>query len=219
MLLVILSFHFVYFNFPKLVSDGVESNPGPNINGIGIYENLKYEIIGLKESVFAICYSAQKSVSVWEKIDIYFILQYQSDNFDRIPMNRNFSIDELPKFVKIHDHIFEVQKIWHHFNIFKNISDLSIYHNTLTTCEIGDGAVLIYKGSSTAVIWEKKLTSVFKPYIDLNLKLRAVHLKFESIGAVRNFARNFFIEQVVPYGSDEYSIAYFKISAIEPNIV
>ena len=29
---------------------------------------------------------------------------------------------------------------------------------------------------------------------------------------MRNFASNFFSEQVVPYGSDEYSIAYFKIS-------
>ena len=68
-LLVILNFHFAYFKFAKLVSDGVESNPGPNINGIGIYENSKYEIIGLKESFFAVGYSAQKSVSVWEKSD------------------------------------------------------------------------------------------------------------------------------------------------------
>ena len=60
-LLVILNFHFAYFYFAKLVSDGVKSNPGPNINGIGIYENSKYEIIGLKESFFAICYSAQKN--------------------------------------------------------------------------------------------------------------------------------------------------------------
>ena len=30
---------------------------------------------------------------------------------------------------------------------------------------------------------------------------------------MRNFASNFFSEQVVPYGSDEYSIAYFKIRA------
>ena len=85
---------------PIFVFDEVESNPGPNINGIGIYENSKYEIIGLKESFFAICYSAQKSVSVWEKIDIDFILQYQSANVGRIPVNRHFSIDELPKFVK-----------------------------------------------------------------------------------------------------------------------
>ena len=68
-LLVILNFHFAYFKFAKLVSDGVESNLGPNINGIGIYENSKYEIIGLKESFFAVGYSAQKSVSVWEKSD------------------------------------------------------------------------------------------------------------------------------------------------------
>ena len=59
-LLVTLNFHFPYFKFSKLVSDGVESNPGPNINGIGIYENCKYEIIDLKESFFTICYSAQK---------------------------------------------------------------------------------------------------------------------------------------------------------------
>ena len=95
------------------------------------------------------CYSAQKSFSVWEKIDIDFILQYQSDNFGRIPVNTHFSIDELPKFDKIHDHIFQVQKIWHHVNVFRNIFDLFIYHSTLTTYDIGDGAVLIYKGSST----------------------------------------------------------------------
>ena len=105
-----------------------------------------------------------RKISVWEKIDIDFILQCQSDNFGRIPVNRHFPIDELPKFVKIHDHVFEVQKIWHHVNVFKNTSDLFIYHNTLTTCEIGDGAVLIYKGSSIGVIWEKKFTYVFKPY-------------------------------------------------------
>ena len=34
---------------------------------------------------------------------------------------------------------------------------------------------------------------------------------------MRNFASNFFSDQVVPYGSDEYSIAYFKISAPEIN--
>ena len=110
------------------------------------------KIIGLKESFFVICYSAKKSVSVWEKIDIDFILQYQSDNFGHIPVDRHFSINELSKFVKIHDHIFEIQKIWRHVNNFKNISDLFIYHNTLTTCEIGDVAVLIYKGSSIGKI-------------------------------------------------------------------
>ena len=197
---------------PIFVFDEVESNPGPNINGIGIYENSKYEIIGLKESFFAICYSAQKSVSVWEKRDIDFILQYQNDNFGCIPGNRHFSVDELPKFVKIHDHIFKVQNIWHHVNVFKNISDLFVYHNTLTTCDIGDDAVLIYKGSNIAVIWEKKFTYVFRPYIDVNLKLQAVHLKFGSIDAVGNFATNFLSEQVVPYGSGEYSIVYFKVS-------
>ena len=88
-----------------------------------------------------------------------------------MPVNRHFLIEELPKFAEIHDHIFEVQNIWHHINVFKNISDLFIYHNTLTTCEIGDGTVLIYKGSSIAVIWEKKFTHVFKPYIGVNLKL------------------------------------------------
>ena len=110
-------------------------------------------------------------------------------------MNRHFSIDELAKFVKIHDHIFEVQKIWHHVNVFKNISDLSIYHNTLTRCDIGESAVLIYKGSSIAVIWEKKFTYFFKPYINVNFKLSAVHLKFGSIGAVRNFASNFLVSK------------------------
>ena len=75
--IVILNFHFAYCRFAKLVSDRVESNPGPNINGIDIYENSKYEIIGLNESFFAMCYSTKKSVSVWEKIDIHFILQCQ----------------------------------------------------------------------------------------------------------------------------------------------
>ena len=82
----------------------------------------------------------------------------------------------------------------------------------LTTFDNGDGAILIFKGSSIAVIWEEKFTYIFKPCIDVNLKLRAVHLKFRSIGAVRTFASTFFSEQVVSYGSDEYSIAYFKIS-------
>ena len=132
-----------------------------------------------------------------------------------MPVNRHFSTDELPKFVKIHDHIFKVQKIWHHVNVFKNISDLFIYDNTVNISEIGDGVVLICKGSSIAVIWEKKFSCVFTPYIDVNLKLRAVHLKFGSISAVRNFnfGSTFFSEQVVPYGSGKYSIAYFKISA------
>ena len=106
-----------------------------------------------------------------------------------------------------------MQKIWHHVNVFKNIFDLFIYHNTLSPCDIVDGAVLIYKGSSIAVKWEKMFAYVFKSYIDVNLKLQAFHLKFESLGAVRNFANNFFSEQVVPYRSDEYSIAYFKISS------
>ena len=48
MLIVILNFRFAYFKFGKLVTDGVESNSGPNINGIRIYKNSKYEIIGLK---------------------------------------------------------------------------------------------------------------------------------------------------------------------------
>ena len=59
-------------------------------------------------------------------------------------MNRHFSIDERQKFGKMQYHIFEAQKIWHHVNVFKNISDLFIYHDTLITCEIGYGAVLIY---------------------------------------------------------------------------
>ena len=41
LLLVILSFHFAYFKCAKLVSDGVESNAGPNLNVIGIYKNMK----------------------------------------------------------------------------------------------------------------------------------------------------------------------------------
>ena len=106
------------------------------------------------------------------------------------------------------DHILKVQKIWHHINVFKSISDLFIHHNSLTTCDIGDGVVLICKGSSIAVIREKKFT-----YIDVNLQLRVVHLKFGSIGAVRNFASKFFSEKIVPDESNEYSLAFFKISS------
>ena len=61
-LLLILNFHFAYFKFAKLVSDGVGSNPGPNINGIGIYGNSKYEIIGLKELILCkLLFSSKKS--------------------------------------------------------------------------------------------------------------------------------------------------------------
>ena len=42
---------------------------------------------------------------------------------------------------------------------------------------------------------------VFKPYIDVNLKFRAVHLKFGSTVTVRNFAGDFLSERVVSYGS------------------
>ena len=83
-----------------------------------------------------------------------------------------------------------------------------IYHNSLTTYDNGDGVVLICKGSSIAVIREKKFT-----YIDVNLKLWVVHLKFRSVGVVRNFASSFFSEKVVPDESDEYSLAFFKISS------
>ena len=64
----------------------------------------------------------------------------------------------------------------------------------MITCEIGDGAVLIYKGFSIAVMWKKSL-HVFKPYTDVNLKLRTVHLKFGSIGAVHNLARIFLVSK------------------------
>ena len=64
----------------------------------------------------------------------------------------------------------------------------------MTKCDIGGGAVLIYKGSSVTVICEKKFTYVFKPCTDVNLKLRAVHIKIGSIDAVRNFPSNLFSE-------------------------
>ena len=58
-LLVILNFYFAHLEL-KVTQDQIEI--------IGIYKNSRYEIMGLKESLFAICYSAQKSVSVWEKM-------------------------------------------------------------------------------------------------------------------------------------------------------
>ena len=51
------------------------------------------------------------------------------------------------------------------------------------------------------MISEKNFTYVFKPYIDVNSKLRAVHIKFGSIGAVPNFASKSFSELVAPCGS------------------
>ena len=52
-------------------------------------------------------------------------------------------LDEQPLFVTKYDDDIEVQKILDHNKFFHKNCDLFIYQNKLTTCKIGDGAVLI----------------------------------------------------------------------------
>ena len=65
-------FLFCLLKFAKLVFDGVESNPGPNINGIGIYKNSKYEMIGFLRIIFCnTLFSSEKSFCLrknWYKL-------------------------------------------------------------------------------------------------------------------------------------------------------
>ena len=95
--------------------------------------------------------------------------------------------------------------------MFDNSFDLFFYHNTLTTDEIGDGAILVLPCFSVALIWGKKSIHVFRAYVDTNSSCKADLLKFGSVSAVSDF----FDVQGFCSPNRTCSINYFKIKIQE----
>ena len=62
-------------------------------------------------SLFAICWSSIKCVSVWKYWDLDYILEQGNAFFKNINIVRSLSVEELPATVRISDHVIKVKTL------------------------------------------------------------------------------------------------------------
>lgn len=95
--------------------------------------------MGRTESFFATCFSVQKKVTVWESLDLDFMLNESCILVQNLAGSDKYNLDKLPLLVKTDDDNFEAHRTLHHTKIFHGKVHFINYYNSFTTFEIDDG--------------------------------------------------------------------------------
>ena len=112
-------------------ADRIESNPGSDCSkhydrsvlhdtyqgGVKFSETAGFQC--MYNSCFAICFSLIKKVSLWKSNDINFIAD--QSHLSSLTGAEPFSIDDLPSFVVIKEHVVQAQMVLHYSGLFTSV--------------------------------------------------------------------------------------------------
>ena len=118
-----LNMNLAIFKLLKLLIDvDIESNPGPcpyklqkSIQRTIHQAHPKFgETSGIQcacNSLFAICWSSIKRVSIWKPLDLDYVLEHGDALFKDNNILRPLSVEELPETVLINGHVLKVEML------------------------------------------------------------------------------------------------------------
>ena len=162
-----LNMNLAMFKMLKLLIDGdIESNPGPfpyklqkSIQGTFHQAHPKFgETSGIQcacNSLFAICWSSIKRVSIWKPWDLDYILEHGDALFKDINILRPLSVEELPKTVLINGHVLKVEML---SNVNRFLGASILFDKDVLP---GNGLIFTTNGYCFSLIWTKRNVFLF----------------------------------------------------------
>ena len=165
-----LNLNFASFKLLKLLTDGdIESNPGPAVysdNSLKIVQGSFHQgdpkfgyTAGVQcacNSLFAICWSIVKRVTVWSTYDLDYILENGDSMYKSLNTDKILSLDDLPPNVTVEGYVMQVIKLeneseW--INVTARFDMLERSYKKIRNT--GSGIIFFISGYTFALIWSK----------------------------------------------------------------
>ena len=151
----------------KLLTDGdVESNPGPTFKILKVIQGSFHQghpkfghTAGIQcacNSLYALCWSVIKRVSVWTKSDLDYVLENGDCLYKSLNTNLTLNVDELPRNVTIEGCSLKVILPENETGVMNTTDQLNFLKISFQTkTNTGTGAIFFINGYTFALIWHK----------------------------------------------------------------
>ena len=207
-----LNVNVAVFKLLKLLVDGdIESNPGPNtyiiqksVQGSFHQAHPKFgDTSGIQcacNSLFAICWSSIKRVSIWKSQDLDYVLEYGDALFKDVNILRPLSIEELPETVLINGHVIKVEML-------SNINSLLGANNLFDNHEDvlpGNGLIFTTHGYCFSLIWAKQNIYLFDSHSrnkdgSFIASGSSILLAFKTLSDVENYIKTEYAKHILNF--------------------
>ena len=202
--ILVLNLNLASFKLLKLLIDGdIESYPGPTCNFLKVVQGSFHQgdpkfghTAGVQcacNSLFAICWSVIKRVTVWSTYDLDYILANGDFMYKSLHTDEVLTLDDLPPNVTVEGcevQVFRLENESGWINIANRFDMLETsFKNTGNT---GSGMIFFISGYTFAVIWSKSGIFVCDSHSrDKNGHIvpdaYSILLKFKSLYDVQNY--------------------------------
>ena len=159
-LILNLNLNFAVLKLLNLLVDGdVESNPGPGpttynllkvVQGSFHQGNPKFgQTVGIQcacNSLFSLCWSSIKRVTVWTTYDLDYVLESGDQLYKSLKINNILSVDDLPRNVMVEGYALTATMLENETGIMNIIDDIYFLERSyLKVSDTGNGLIFFYK--------------------------------------------------------------------------
>ena len=166
-----------------------------------------------RNSLFAICWSSIKWVSVWKSWDLDYIEQGDVF-FKNINILRPLSFEELPATVRIDDHVIKVE-VLANINRLLGASNMFEKHKNVLP-GIGNGLIFTTHGYRFSLIWAKQNINLFDPHSrnkdgSFISSGSTTLLAFKSLSNVENYIKTEYVKHIQNFNETQVDLQYVNI--------
>ena len=233
-LLVDLCLNTSFLKIMKVVIDGdVESNPGPTYNllkSLSASYNQGHQKFGNTagvqcacNSLFAICWSKIRKVTIWKVLDLDTILENGDQLYKELNKHGLLGVEDLPNTVVIYEQSFSVEMLSNESGILTrnynidSTSLLQLYGNCLNT---GSGALFFLNNYTFSLIWNKQAFYLFDAHSRDKDGLitpdgTSILLKFKSLHEIQNYlVEAYLVKQDIQFLHFQIQFVQIEIDAV-----
>ena len=188
----------------------VESNPGPNtynllkvVQGSFHQGDPKFgQTAGIQcacNSLFSLCWSSIKRVTVWTTCDLDYVLESGDQLYKSLNINNMLSVDDLPRNVKVEGYALTATMLENENGIMNIIDDIDFLERSYRkVSDTGNGLIFFINGYTFSLIWSK--SAIF--LCDSHSRNRegfltpdgtSILLKFKSLNDVQRYITNVYL--------------------------
>ena len=210
MLILTLNLNFSVLKLLKLLTDGdVESNPGPTFKILKVIQGSFHQghpkfghTAGIQcacNSLYALCWSTIKRVSVWTTSDLDYVLENGDSLFKSINTNMALNVDELPVNVNIEGRSLDVILLENEAGVMNTTEQFNFLKMSFQTkTNTGTGAIFFINGYTFALIWNKSGIFLCDSHSRNKEGLitadgASVLLKFKTLDDVQNYIKEVYM--------------------------
>ena len=150
-------------------------------------------------SLYALCWSTIKRISVWTTSDLYYVLENGDSLFKSINTNMALNVDELPVNVNIEGHSLDVILLENEAGVMKTTEQFNFLKMSFQTkTNTGTGAIFFINGYTFALIWHKSGIFLCDSHSRnkegiITADGASVLLKFKTMDDVQNYIKEVYM--------------------------